>query len=274
MFAHGSMDGCSSASDYINPPAHGRWPRSRRQRQRATLQHRYFRPRISCRLCINATMCNMRNNGTRNAGISSSGSIAIGGGADLAGSPGREQGADGSNADGGDEVQYPKHIPTDECATGRETGPTQQAKNHPRGRDADGHVSEAGWQGEHSRKHLVRIEGEKAHTGPAPGLHSRNDSKIQREYELAEVERESRSHAKKSSRGAATPIAMGTGGVPGRPTKAPAAPSDTTSSSQTVSTSATARRILPCPPACDWSAWGRDYRGHDILLFVTCILQV
>jgi hypothetical protein len=44
----------------------------------ATIQGPYDRLRISCRLCISAAVCSMRNNGTRNAGISSSGSVAIG----------------------------------------------------------------------------------------------------------------------------------------------------------------------------------------------------
>ena len=41
-------------------------------------QSPYARLRISCRLCISAAVCSMRNIGTRNAGISSSGSVAIG----------------------------------------------------------------------------------------------------------------------------------------------------------------------------------------------------
>ena len=38
----------------------------------------YTRERLSCLLCIRAAVCSMRNSGTRNAGISSSGSVAIG----------------------------------------------------------------------------------------------------------------------------------------------------------------------------------------------------
>ena len=46
--------------------------------QRAMLQCPYSRLRISCRLCISAAACSMINSGTINAGISNSGSVAIG----------------------------------------------------------------------------------------------------------------------------------------------------------------------------------------------------
>ena len=39
---------------------------------------RYARLRMICRLCISAAVCSIRNNGTRNAGMSSSGRVAIG----------------------------------------------------------------------------------------------------------------------------------------------------------------------------------------------------
>ena len=54
---------------------------------------------------------------------------------------------------------------------------------------------------------------------------------------------ESRSHAKKSSSGAVKPIAMPMGGAPGRPRKAPLAPSDTTSANQMARTRRTLKRI-------------------------------
>ena len=150
----------------------------------------YARLRMSCRLCISAAVCSMRKNGTRNAGISSSGSVAIGAVLISPGAPVVRRALTAPMLTATTQVQDPEDIPTDECATGGEARLTHQGKNHPRSRDPDGHVSEASGQGEHSREHLVRIEGEEAQTGPSPGLHSRNEPKIQREHELAEGLRE------------------------------------------------------------------------------------
>jgi hypothetical protein len=114
------------------------------------------------------------------------------------------------------EVQYPEDIPTDECATSGEAALTHQGKNYPRGRDPDGHVSEASWQGEYSREHIVRIEGEEAQTGPSPGLHSRNEPKIQGEHELAEGLREPQ-RGEKENQGRCNSNRNGQGSHPGPP---------------------------------------------------------
>jgi hypothetical protein len=238
-----------------------------RSRNASAISHHnvYARLRISCRLCISAAVCSMRNNGTRNAGISSSGSVAIGAVLISPGAPVAKKGTHGSDADGDDEVQYPEDIPTDECATGGEARLTHQGKNHPRGRDPDGHVSEASRQGEHSREHVVRIEGEEAQTGPTPGLHSRNEPKIQREHELAEGLREPQ-RREKEHQGRCNSNRNGQGRCPGRATNAPAAPSDTTSKSQTVSAIATARRIPPRPCRAETRQAGEELSRHDALL--------
>ena len=123
-----------------------------------------------------------------------------------------ECGTQGSNANGHHEVEYAEHVPADECRAGSKGRPTQEAKDHPRGRETDRHVAETRGQGEHGGQHIVRIQGQETQSRPAPRLNTGDKPQIERENEVAEGSRQPQG-CKEEQQGRADTYRNGEGGL-------------------------------------------------------------